>query len=108
MLRGDGTGPWGMGPVTGRGMGYCAGYNLPGFANAPGWCRPRRGAGWGAGRRGRFWWGGLPPAVATPSVSENEASVLKAQISHLEKILQGFKQRLEQVQGRSQGQTEQE
>lgn len=115
MPRGDRTGPWGMGPMTGRGMGYCAGYSVPGFASAPGWwCRPRRGAGWGAGRRGRFWWGGLPPAMGAPYVPyfpappENEAGVLKAQISHLENILQGFKQRLEQIQERSKGQTEQE
>ncbi|NLG67487.1 MAG: DUF5320 domain-containing protein, partial [Actinobacteria bacterium] len=25
MPRGDGTGPEGMGPMTGRGAGYCAG-----------------------------------------------------------------------------------
>lgn len=34
MPRGDGTGPAGMGPRTGRGAGYCAGYSSPGFANA--------------------------------------------------------------------------
>jgi len=26
MPRGDGTGPWGLGPMTGRAAGYCAGY----------------------------------------------------------------------------------
>ncbi|NLG83887.1 MAG: DUF5320 domain-containing protein, partial [Firmicutes bacterium] len=25
MPRGDGTGPLGLGPMTGRAMGYCAG-----------------------------------------------------------------------------------
>ena len=34
MPRGDGTGPNGIGPRTGRGMGYCAGYNTPGFMNS--------------------------------------------------------------------------
>lgn len=48
MPRGDGTGPWGMGPMTGRAAGYCAGYNVPGFANAG------RGSGFG---RGRGFWG---------------------------------------------------
>jgi hypothetical protein len=33
MPRGDGTGPAGMGPMTGRAAGYCAGYNVPGFMN---------------------------------------------------------------------------
>ena len=39
MPRGDGTGPMGMGPMTGRGMGYCTGYNWPRFATRR---RPRR------------------------------------------------------------------
>ncbi len=33
MPRGDGTGPAGMGPMTGRAAGYCAGYSVPGFLN---------------------------------------------------------------------------
>lgn len=32
MPRGDRTGPVGMGPMTGRGQGYCAGSQVPGFA----------------------------------------------------------------------------
>ena len=34
MPRGDGTGPTGKGPMTGRGAGYCAGYSTPGYENA--------------------------------------------------------------------------
>ena len=30
MPGGDGTGPMGMGPMTGRGAGYCAGFAAPG------------------------------------------------------------------------------
>ena len=41
MPAGDGTGPVGMGPRTGRGAGYCGGYDAPGWAN------------WGPGRAGR-------------------------------------------------------
>ena len=60
MPRGDGTGPAGMGPMTGRGAGYCAGYSVPGYMN-PG---PRggaggrggRGAGRGGGRGRRNWY----------------------------------------------------
>ncbi len=33
MPWGDETGPMGQGPMTGRGAGYCAGYNTPGYAN---------------------------------------------------------------------------
>lgn len=51
MPRGDGTGPMGMGPMTGRAAGYCAGFNTPGFANPT----PRMGMGFrrGAGFYGR-------------------------------------------------------
>ena len=47
MPAGDGTGPDGMGPMTGRNMGYCAGFNNPGFT------KPGRGAGFGNRRGGR-------------------------------------------------------
>ena len=33
MPGGDRTGPGGMGPMTGRAVGYCAGYPVPGFMN---------------------------------------------------------------------------
>ncbi len=46
MPRGDGTGPAGMGPMTGRAAGYCAGYPMPGFTN------PIPGRGFGGGGRG--------------------------------------------------------
>ena len=50
MPFGDGTGPRGMGPMTGRGAGYCAGFGRPGFANPiPG--RRWFGFGWRRGFR---------------------------------------------------------
>ena len=52
MPFGDGTGPRGMGPMTGRGAGYCAGYGAPGFTNP----YPR------GGRAGRFFGRGVPYA----------------------------------------------
>jgi len=33
MPFGDGTGPRGLGPMTGRRAGYCTGFSQPGFAN---------------------------------------------------------------------------
>jgi hypothetical protein len=59
MPAGDGTGPMGMGPMTGGARGYCTGYA------APGWVRPGSGgAFWGrggyprAGRSGGTGFGG--------------------------------------------------
>ena len=50
MPGGDRTGPRGTGRMTGRRVGYCTGYDAPGFAN------PVRGYGRGQGRgRGGFW-----------------------------------------------------
>ncbi|MBN2369574.1 MAG: DUF5320 domain-containing protein [Vicinamibacteria bacterium] len=52
MPRGDRTGPMGMGPMTGRAAGYCAGYGTPGYLN------PAFGRGFGMGfGRGRGSWG---------------------------------------------------
>ena len=60
MPRGNGTGPMGMGPMTGRAAGYCAGQGVPGYMNPYG----GRGLGmaWGRGggrgmgmARGRGW-----------------------------------------------------
>ena len=57
MPGGDRTGPWGAGPMTGRGAGFCAGYGMPGYANP----FPGRGFGMGFGAgfgaRGRGFWG---------------------------------------------------
>lgn len=64
MPGGDGTGPMGMGPMSGRGAGYCAGYPAAGFMNpvgGRGFCgRGFGGRGGGRGRRNMFWATGLP------------------------------------------------
>ena len=50
MPRGDGTGPMGMGSMTGRSAGYCAGSSMPGYANPKGvGCGFGRGTGFGRG-----------------------------------------------------------
>ncbi len=114
MPFGDGTGPWGMGPMTGRAAGYCAGYPVPGYMN------PVPGRGWwwfgrGRGRGWRHWYyaTGLPgwvraaygmpafggwvnpwvyPYMSGPS-AQDEAEILKEQAEFL-------KQQLEDIQGR--------
>lgn len=76
MPRGDGTGPGGLGPMTGRAAGYCAGYSVPGFMNPYG---GRSGLGFGYGRgygrgfgrgfgRGyrRGFWPAYPYPIASP------------------------------------------
>ena len=76
MPRGDRTGPWGQGPMTGRAAGYCAGYSVPGYMNlVPGFGRGQRrdrgrgfGRGWckGFGKgHGRDWWA-FPPQYQQP------------------------------------------
>ena len=74
MPRGDRTGPWGSGSMTGRAAGYCAGYAVPGFMNPV----PRYGRGmgfrrgWGRGRGRGFGsgygrgWGTYPQQSPQP------------------------------------------
>jgi len=104
MPRGDRTGPMGMGPLTGRGAGFCAGSRSPLFG---GFFRGGygRGAGFGGGRgwRHMFYATGLPgwmrfgrggPAfLEEPSTDtekrllEEEAGALKSQLDIIRKLL---------------------
>lgn len=120
MPRGDGTGPMGAGPMTGRGAGYCAGYSTPGYANPVG---GRGYYGWGAGGRGRgyrHWyhatgltgwaraWRGMPawggygspyPAYPAPAVTpQQEMDMLKAEAEGLERGLKEIKKRMEELE----------
>jgi len=62
MPFGDRSGPLGLGPRTGRAMGYCAGFPGPGSMNPVG-SGLGRGRGWsgrGRGWRNCYWATGLP------------------------------------------------
>ncbi len=64
MPFGDRTGPLGLGPMTGRGSGCCAGYPVPGYKN-PVQKHSFWGRGWfcrgsGRGYRHWYWATGLP------------------------------------------------
>ncbi|MBN1583689.1 MAG: DUF5320 domain-containing protein [Anaerolineae bacterium] len=109
MPRGDRTGPMGQGPMTGRGAGYCAGYDAPGYANQmPGrGFGMGRGGGWGRGNRWRNWFratglpgwmrfGGAP--VWTPPTREQEADSLKAEAGWLKQQLDAITQRLNELE----------
>ena len=85
MPWGDKTGPMGMGPRTGRAMGFCSGFNAPGYMNAgPGF---GRGRGFGRGFRR---WAVMPqdawyPAQPMPQPTKaEEIAELKAQKEAIE------------------------
>jgi hypothetical protein len=66
MPGGDRTGPMGLGPMTGRAAGYCAGYPVPGYMNPSG---GRLGLGFGRGHgraRGFAWRRMVVPYGAVP------------------------------------------
>ena len=111
MPAGDGTGPEGQGSMTGRGRGFCASYDAPGYANP----MPGRGAGFGSrrGRRWRRWFGatGLPRWMRTGraywgapwdtqlAVSrEEETEMLKAQAEWLQRQLAVVDERIESLE----------
>lgn len=124
MPRGDRTGPGGMGPMTGRAAGYCAGNTAPGFASAAGG-RGYGGGGYGGGRgRGRarrnwFHATGLPgwqraawgwPAFgAAPSVPftpptivpDQELDALRQQAEMLSSTLDGIRDRIAELESQA-------
>ena len=119
MPRGDGTGPMGMGPMTGRAMGYCAGYSTPGYMNSGAgfgrgmaWGRGGGcGLGMGRGFRGGFGAGwapnpyyGAPVAPYGPAAPADEAAVLKTQLEGLEQSINAVKQRLGEIEGEAEEQ----
>jgi len=123
MPGGDGTGPAGMGSMTGRAAGYCAGYSVPGYMN-PIAGRGYWGRGGGWGRRNWFYGTGLPgwqraatgmPAYGAPPVvpgqaspypapfgpamsKEQELDALKGQAEYFEDALEGIRKRIEALQ----------
>ncbi|MFH1908755.1 MAG: DUF5320 domain-containing protein [Chloroflexota bacterium] len=98
MPGGDRTGPLGAGPRTGRGMGYCSGYDRPSFANpAPEF---RGGYGFGRGGTGRGWrhrfYATGVPGWVTPT-PEQETADLKAQADWLKGQLDAIQKRIEEL-----------
>lgn len=95
MPRGDGTGPMGMGAMSGRGAGYCAGFERLGRGSAGGF-----GFGRGLCRRfyatGRPGWSGYgyPAYPETERPAYDEKTSLSSQAKYLESQLQEIKKRL--------------
>jgi len=106
MPRGDRRGPEGLGVMTGRGMGFCTGYDTPGFAN--------NAQNYGIGRRARnfqsfgkgigrgFGWrsqSAYPVNPVTPEYSkEQEVEILKSQAEAMKASLDSINKRLEDLE----------
>jgi len=114
MPGGDGTGPMGAGPMTGRAMGFCAGYGMPGWAHG-GW---GRGRGWwrggGRGRRNLYWATGLtgwqraamgwpgPYGVAPVAMTDaQEVEMLRRQKEQMETALTDMERRIAELEGKA-------
>ncbi len=114
MPGGDRTGPRGLGARTGRGLGYCAGYDAPGYAYGPGYGYGRgggRGMAWGYGR-GRGYGRGwayrepyYPPIMPTapvyasriPLEPVDKLTMLKQEKTYLESEFKGISNALEDI-----------
>jgi len=124
MPGGDRTGPMGMGPMTGRGAGYCAGYGAPGFASGGrGFGGGGRGF-WGGRGRGRGWrnwfyatgvpgwqrasWGwpafgggaapSVPPVAPQAMSRDQELDLLRRQAEGFAGALDEIRQRIEELE----------
>jgi hypothetical protein len=114
MPGGDRTGPMGMGPMTGRAAGLCAGFGAPGFVTGG----PGLGRGWGRGF-GRGWgrgyrWqatGAPAPYYGTPQAAgpagpwgarqitrEEELEYLKGQADTLKQEMDAISGRISQIE----------
>lgn len=116
MPGGDGTGPLGLGPRTGRGLGYCAGYPTPGYITAPGggpfwrWGWGGFGRGWGRGYRWRRWWwappvypGVIPQPAVTPVYPaaidpKTRMEALKSQRQYFQSLIKDIETEMENLQ----------
>ena len=120
MPGGDGTGPNGMGSMTGRRMGFCAGFNTPGYANRPrfgygrgfgggGVNRPRLGMAWrrGRGGGGGYGWNWQSPFVVNPVIASsvvrnpmaptNQVEMLKQEKEYLKSELTEIQKAIEDI-----------
>ncbi len=94
MPRGDRTGPDGRGPMTGRGLGYCAGFNSPGFTK-PGFGRGR-GMAWGRGFRFRA----AQPIPAQQLTEKQEKQLLEQDKQAAKQDIDQLKQEMQEIEKR--------
>ena len=111
MPGGDRTGPRGLGSRTGRSLGYCSGYDSPGYTN-PGFGRGfgrGLGRGFGRGLRGRgrgFWWRDYRDPYYWPQApfdvnpepnKDEEKTYLEDLVKSLEEEIKTVKERLKEL-----------
>lgn len=103
MPGGDKTGPMGLGPMTGRAAGFCAGYGVQGHANCAG-ARGCFGVGRGMGRRQNARrrnfnypvWQNAP--LYTQPNPQQELTALKEQAEFTQNSLQEINQRISELE----------
>lgn len=106
MPRGNGTGPMGMGAMTGRAGGYCAGFNgTPGFGGGfgrgRGGGRNNRGGcgGFGRGHRNMFCATGEPGWARGVALAEaDEKQLLADRAEALQAQLDGIRKRQKELE----------
>ena len=101
MPRGDRTGPHSAGPMSGRGLGYCAGFDAPGYVHpAPGMGRMARGRGGGGymmrgrARRRNYY----PYPYPAPPTPDEEMEYLQGDVEYLKRELQAAEDRISELQ----------
>jgi len=124
MPAGNGTGPSGFGPMTGRGAGYCTGNSAPGYTNPTrrgGFFRYGRGRGGGRGWRNQFYATGQPfwargrmpyPTdygygfgyTAPEFTKETEVNLLKEQADLMQKEVSAIHERIKELENLASGQ----
>lgn len=105
MPYGDRTGPEGSGPRTGRRLGYCSGYESPGFTRGRGM---GSGQGSGRGRGFRFWRGREEPfqprtdqyRTRFDPPDEDMVGPEEEEGIHLEKVLESLQREIDSVKER--------
>lgn len=126
MPRGDGTGPAGAGPMSGRGAGYCAGYGVPGYMNPAGgrgfggrgggrgrrnWYRATGQPGWARAAQGMPAWGRgpapapgaqAPPYAPTGPTADQELAMLQDQAQAMSRQLEQINQRIAELEQQQQ------
>jgi hypothetical protein len=114
MPGGDGTGPLGFGPMTGRSAGFCAGYSTPGYTNPIAlrvefFGRGRGHRNWyyatGLPRRARFnqgfyaWDSSIPYSDPRTNIApEQEMEILKNQSKYMEENIEAINERIKELE----------
>jgi hypothetical protein len=103
-------GPAGAGPATGRGAGFCMGYDVPGYMNRGYGLGFGRGFGFGRGIGGRFggrgpgfrrgYFGGGPMYPPPPATASETVEGLKRHAQMLREELDSINDRISELENK--------